>query len=138
MYKILIVDDEPLVARALARAMARQGFEVAVARHAANALFRVRGFAPDVVISDFHVPGMNGLEFMRQIALRAPRAARVLVSGCAEPDSPAIAYAAAEGCRFVRKPWDNKQLAALLRDILERRDAGSDAGGAKHTSPEDG
>jgi len=138
MYKILIVDDEPLVAKALGRAMARQGFEVALAHHAAEALVRVDDFAPDVVISDFNMPGMNGLEFLRQVEIRSPRTVRIILSGCADPHSPVIAGAASDRYRFVRKPWDNKQLAAMLRDILQRRDAGTAAGGAGSSPTGDG
>jgi two-component system NtrC family sensor kinase len=138
MYKILIVDDEPLVAKALGRAMARQGFEVALALEPEEALALLDDFAPDVVISDFNMPGMNGLEFLRQVEVRSPYALRIILSGCADPNSPFVAYAASERCRLVWKPWDNKQLAAMLREMLLRRDGGCDAVGAKGTPAGDG
>jgi DNA-binding response OmpR family regulator len=133
MYKLLVVDDEPLVAKALGRAMTRQGFEVTLARNAADALALVERLAPDVVVSDFNMAGMDGLEFMRRVEVLAPRAVRIILSECADPQSPVVAYAEIERCRLVRKPWDNKQLGAMLRELLLRRDQGSDGGGPEGT-----
>jgi YesN/AraC family two-component response regulator len=128
MYTILIVDDEPLVAKALGRAMSRLGFAVAVAQDPQRAQALVEELSPDVVISDFNMPGMNGLELLRLVETRSPCTVRVILSGCADPHSPIVEYAASDGCLLVRKPWDNKRLAATLHDILRRRGARGDAG----------
>ncbi len=105
--RILIVDDEPGVLRALERLFRRNGHEVRTAAHAADALVDLEEHVPDVVISDFQMSGMSGVELLRQVAARAPLARRVLLSGYAEVDGSIDAL-------FVRKPYDAKELLRLV------------------------
>jgi DNA-binding NtrC family response regulator len=105
--RILIVDDEPGVLRALERLFRRNGHEVRTAAHAAEALASLEEHAPEVVISDFLMAGMTGVEFLRQVAARTPAARRVLLSGYAEVDGQIDAL-------FIRKPYDAKELLRLV------------------------
>ena len=66
--KILIVDDELEVARALAQLMVREGLEPVVAADGPSALRLIQSESPDVLLVDFRLPGMDGME-----VLRAPR-----------------------------------------------------------------
>src|SRR5919198_4577642 len=91
--KILVVDDEPEVAKALRRILTRRGFEVEVAASGEEGLARLERFAPDIVISDYRMPGMKGPEFLDQVRRRASSAVRFLISGQTDVGLPAAAEA---------------------------------------------
>ncbi len=80
--RILLVDDEPDVSRTMKRFLLRHGHVVMCAESAIAALTTLEQFVPDVIISDFHMPGdMNGLALLREVATRYPTVRRVLLSG---------------------------------------------------------
>ena len=106
--RILIVDDEAGVLRALERLFRRNGHEVRTSTDAAAALSSIEEFSPGVVISDFLMAGMSGVEFLDLVAKRVPGARRVLLSGYAEVDGPVDAI-------FIRKPYDAKDLLRVAQ-----------------------
>jgi len=63
--RVLIVDDEIFIVKALAMKFTNSNFTVATARNGREALDRIREEKPDLVITDFQMPVMNGLEFVR-------------------------------------------------------------------------
>lgn len=80
MAKILIVDDDPAVLRALRGYLERGGFTVIEADEAARALELVVGDEPpDAIVSDVRMPGKSGLEFYREVSARAPALRRRVV-----------------------------------------------------------
>jgi len=121
MPKVLIVDDEPGVARALQRTL-RGAFDVQVASCPIAALAMLETFAPDVVISDFKMPGMSGVELLSQVQQRMPLCVRVLLSG--ETDSASMEMSLSRGlvARFLHKPWDD-DLAEVVAGILPKGEA---------------
>ena len=116
MARILIVDDEVHVVGALRRLLRREGFSIEVALNGQEALEKLTTFQADVVISDFRMRGMNGLELLGQVLRIAPRAARVLISGHADLSSgggqPGVIS------HFISKPWDDDRLVADVRALL--------------------
>ena len=116
MARILIVDDEVHVVGALRRLLRREGFSIEVALNGQEALEKLTTFEADVVISDFRMRGMNGLELLGQVLRIAPRAARVLISGHADLSSgggqPGVIS------HFISKPWDDDRLVADVRALL--------------------
>ncbi len=106
--RILIVDDEAGVLRALERLFRRNGHEVRTATSPAEALRALDEFTPGAVISDFLMNGMSGVEFLGQVAKRVPEARRILLSGYAEVDGKIDAV-------FIRKPYDAKDLLRVLQ-----------------------
>ncbi len=104
---VLVVDDEPAIVRALGRLLRRHGHDLRTAGSAAEALRVLEEFTPAVVISDFKMDGLNGLELLRIVADRVPGARRILLSGYAEGvDDPSIT--------FLTKPYDAQALLALV------------------------
>ncbi|NMO22731.1 response regulator [Pyxidicoccus fallax] len=120
MARILIVDDEVHVLGALRRLLRREGFSVEVALSGEEALDKLRTFEADLIISDFRMRGMNGVQLLGQVMNAMPRTVRVLLSGHADlrtgndPQS-------GEGVvsRFFSKPWDNEDLVSEVRSLLE-------------------
>lgn len=101
--RVLLVDDEPGVLRALERLFRRRGHEVRTAPSGPAALALLDEFPPDAVVSDFLMDGMSGVELLRRIAARYPAARRVLLSGFAEVDGPVDGV-------FLHKPYDAQVL----------------------------
>lgn len=114
--KLLIVEDDADFAAALARAMGRRGFEVALAHDAAEAEAEAARFAPSHAVVDLKLPGESGLKVVAHLAAREPAPAIVVLTGYA---SIATAVEAVRlGARhYLAKPADaDEVLAALLRD----------------------
>jgi CheY-like chemotaxis protein len=110
--RVLVVDDEPEVGKALARLLRRAGFEVLVASSGEEALKHLDPFQPDVVLADYRMTGMSGSECLRAVAERRPSAARLLISGYTGSD---VSGAARWAHEFLAKPWDSGELLAAVR-----------------------
>ncbi|MFO7542180.1 MAG: response regulator [Thiobacillus sp.] len=114
--KLLIVEDDADFAAALARAMRKRDFEVALAHDAAEARSVAETFAPSHAVVDLKLPGESGLAVVEHLAARTPAPAIVVLTGYA---SIATAVEAVRlGARhYLAKPADaDEVLAALLRD----------------------
>jgi DNA-binding NtrC family response regulator len=122
MNTILIVDDEVEIARALRRLLRRE-FNVELAHSGAEALQKLEQAPVDLVLSDFRMPNMSGAQLMSEIKNRWPTTARVILSGYADIESMLASVNEGEVCRFLRKPWDDTELLATLRSVLEGHDA---------------
>jgi DNA-binding NtrC family response regulator len=104
---VLIVDDEPSVVGALRRLMRRHGFEVHATTSPREALTLVSAHPPNVVISDFKMPEMNGARLLEEVAVRAPSAVRILLSGQIDLDGTGSSL---DGVEILPKPWDDQRL----------------------------
>lgn len=114
--RILIVDDEIQVAKALRRLLLRDGYAVEVAHSAADGLARFEATRPDVVISDFYMPDRTGYQLVRDILERAPGTVAFLLSGSLE-----VSAEAAGCCEVLWKPWSDPELLARIRERLAAR-----------------
>ena len=121
MARILVVDDEAAILSALRQVLARSGHDVATAASGPEALEKLVPFAPDIVLSDLRMPGMNGAELHTQVRRRWPFALRIILSGFADLASMASAINEGEVCRFISKPWDGPQLVETLERLLGER-----------------
>ena len=65
--RLLVVDDEPNLLRAVAATLRAEGYEVQTARSGAEALLRVAERLPDLIVSDVRMPGMDGYALSRQL-----------------------------------------------------------------------
>jgi CheY-like chemotaxis protein len=114
---VLLVDDEPRILSALARALRREGYELLTAETPAEALRWNETRSIDCVLSDYKMPGMTGLELIERIAARHPRAARLLITGWnTEIDSDALARLGV--ARVLAKPWEDADLKSALRAAI--------------------
>ncbi|TFZ00789.1 response regulator [Ramlibacter henchirensis] len=117
--RILLVEDEFSSAEVLALLLADAGYHVTVAADGRQALSRLEDAAPDLLVTDFMMPGMNGAELVK--ALRAtPRYADLpvlLISGA--PESALRPYKVPYQA-FLRKPF---ALDEFLRAVANLRDA---------------
>ena len=102
---------------ALRRALRREGFAVETADSAAAALQRIDAGPVDAVLSDHKMPGMSGLELLREVAARQPGAARLLITGWPE-EVPSRLRAELGLAALLPKPWEDEALKAALRAAL--------------------
>lgn len=113
--RLLLVDDEPLILKALERAMfMHQGWEVVTARGGAEALAVLATRPIDAVVSDMRMPGMDGATLLCQVLALHPGVVRIVLSGHTELAAAIRAVPVAQ--QFLGKPCDT----ALLVEVLER------------------
>jgi two-component system NtrC family sensor kinase len=110
---ILVVDDDELVRRALERALRSTGYRIYTASGGLQALELLEKHAFIAVISDHLMPGMTGLELMREVKRRFPPCVKIIITGFM-PERVAEALSAGEIDRFMTKPWENAELRSTL------------------------
>ncbi len=111
---ILVVDDEELYRRALERILVRAGHQVATARDAMAALSLVSSQPTDLVLADIRMPGINGLELVRQIHEIAPDLPCIVITGHGSPESSVEALKAG-AYWYLEKPFDQGHLDVVRR-----------------------
>ena len=117
---VLVVDDDERVRRSLHRVLGRMGCTVLEAPEAATAL-EILGREPvQVVVSDYRMPGMDGVEFLRVVKERYPATQRVLLTGQAEASAIEQAVNRSEIFRFIWKPWDDHHLLLTVQDAIDQ------------------
>ena len=112
--RVLIVDDEPLVATALARALRHLGCHVEAHTNPKEALERLGAASPEVVFSDLHMPTMRGTLFLGEVRRVCPEASRGLVSALVD-DVSETEWAMVRPCSVIGKPWTEEELEAALQ-----------------------
>lgn len=117
--RVLLVDDDPTIARALGRLLAVR-FEVRTCDGATAALEALGQHRVDVMVSDYDMPGHTGAWLLREVARRSPTTGRVLVSS---GDVPGIELLLEEGVvhAFVTKSRAVVELSPVLEALLRRR-----------------
>ena len=116
--RVLLVDDEELVLSALRRTLRREPYEIEVATNGTRALERL-GLDPpfDLVISDYKMPGMTGLELLTRVRSTSGETRRILLSGWVSELSK-VEIAAAGLHATLSKPWDDAELKSTIRQAL--------------------
>lgn len=125
MKRILIVDDETHVLSALARSLrAHKGdaLEFETFSDPYEALKRCSVVEFDVVISDFNMPSITGVEMLAALKEVAPATVRVMLSAATEFKTVSSAINEAEVFRYIAKPWNTEQLLADLEAALAQRE----------------
>jgi two-component system KDP operon response regulator KdpE len=119
--RILVVDDEPQLCRALRSTLSALGFVVADAASGEAALERVREEKFDLILLDINLPGFNGLETCRAIRARSDVSILMLTVRDRSEDKIEALDAGADG--YVTKPFDVNELLARIRAALRRASA---------------
>jgi DNA-binding response OmpR family regulator len=121
MPRILVIDDDPTVTSVLKRGLAYEGFQVDVAATGTQGLTIARDHAPDLVILDVMMPGLDGFQVLSR--LRAADAALPVMMLTAR-DGPADQVRGLEGGAddYVVKPFTLDVLSARVKALLRRRE----------------
>jgi len=122
--RILVIDDEAHIRRAVERALAARGYEVDAAEDGADALDRAALAPPDLVILDLNMPGVDGLEVTRR--LRSWSAVPILILSVREEEPDKIAALDLGADDYLTKPFGVGELLARVRALLRRAEAVGD------------
>lgn len=111
--KILIVDDEEIIVRLLSMSLRSDGYETVTAFNGEQGLEKFRSEAPDIVVTDIKMPGMDGLELLKKIKEINVETEVIIVTGHGDIDSTitALQYGASD---FINKPVRDEALAIAL------------------------
>ncbi len=118
MIKILVVDDEEGVRISLKKVLQRDGYEIVLAENGMEAIDFVRNHINEIdfVISDFKMPGLDGLETLTEIGKINPEIIRVILTGYATLDR-AIDSVNSDIDGFLTKPFDNNEIRLKIKEF---------------------
>jgi DNA-binding NtrC family response regulator len=111
---VLVVDDEELYRSALERILARVGYHVLTARDATEALAIVSSQPVDLVLCDVKMPGINGLELVRQIRDLTPDLPCIVITGYSSAENSVEALRAG-AFWYLEKPFEQERLDVIRR-----------------------
>jgi two-component system KDP operon response regulator KdpE len=120
MTRVLVIDDEPQILRALRRSLEAQDYEVATAADAEEGLASAAARTPNLVVLDLGLPDLEGTEVIRR--LRAWTDVPVIVLSVREGRADKIEALDAGADDYVTKPFDVEELLARMRAALRRTD----------------
>lgn len=118
--RILVVDDEKKILRAVERLFFEDKYDVMTASSAKDGLSILSDMMPvQVVISDYRMPEMNGIEFLKHVNRRWPDVVKVILSGY--EDSGKVIPFIDEGKidKLILKPWNNNELRVSIANAVE-------------------
>lgn len=117
----MLVDDEQMVLTSLEAFLTLESdFQVHTFLSPEEALRHIEVKPVDVIVSDYLMPKMNGMQFLTKTREYQPEAARVLLTGHADKQSAITAINAVALFQYLEKPWDNAQLLLVLKAAIER------------------
>ena len=120
-YCIVIVDDESMVTSSLSALLQLEDFKIPIVYNSPiEALDFIRKNKVDLVISDFLMPEMNGLQFLREVKSCNPGTTLILLTGYADKESAIKAINDIGLYRYIEKPWDSDDLVLCIKNGLER------------------
>jgi DNA-binding NtrC family response regulator len=118
--RILVVDDEVNARTALAELLRDEGYAVETAADGFKALPKLEEFAPDMLVTDLRMPGMDGLQLMKKAHERDPDCAVIVVTAYGAIDTAVTAMR--EGAAdYVTKPVNVEELVIVMERALDRR-----------------
>lgn len=117
--RILVIDDEPQIRRALQTALTAHGYTVETAENGSLGLAAVATWSPDVVVLDLVMPGLDGFEVLRQMRPWSDVPVIVLSARGQEPDKVNALDQGADD--YLTKPFGMAELLARLRVVLRRQ-----------------
>jgi response regulator RpfG family c-di-GMP phosphodiesterase len=126
--RILVVDDEEGIRSLLEASLQTAGYAVKVAEDAPRALEHLRTEEFAVVITDYKMDPMNGLEFLKAVCDIQPQCSRIMMSAFADVDLMTSAIGEGKISRFLIKPWVRNELLKAVHEAYQRyRDACQEA-----------
>jgi two-component system, probable response regulator PhcQ len=122
MTTIAFIDDELNVLNAITRMLRKSGWKLLVFTSPEEAIQELK-FVEDlnIVVSDYRMPGMDGVTLLNTIKSFHPKALRIILSGHADLQTVLLAVNQAEIYRFITKPWVDEELLITLQKAVEHQ-----------------
>ena len=125
--RILLVDDDELIRDSLSLAFKNRGCHLSVHESAEEALKTLRTAHFDIIISDFKLPGIDGLTFLKSVALTSPDSISILITAYRE--NGIVSEALRSGIHdFIEKPFSPRKLIAAVHHLTTNRQIDSISG----------
>ncbi|MEF8832278.1 MAG: response regulator [Candidatus Thermoplasmatota archaeon] len=124
-FKILIAEDENSVRKSLRMTLERAedfSAEIETASDGEEALKKVEEKKYDLVLSDHKMPGMTGVELLKNVMKIRPKAIRILITGYRDLNIAKEAINEASVHEYIEKPWENEELRATVHRKLKRKE----------------
>jgi DNA-binding NtrC family response regulator len=118
--RILIVDDEAVICKYLQRSLRQDGFDVAYRLDGASALEELRRTPYSILVADIRMPGMNGIELLREARAHVPQTSVIMVTahGSIESAVEAMKLGASD---YVTKPFQAEEFRLVVEKVLNQR-----------------
>ena len=121
LKRLLVVDDEPNLLRAVEAVLRGEGFEITTARSGREALVAVAGSLPDLIVSDVRMPGMDGFQLARKLRASTHSALVPIVFLTAKDETEDRIEGFQSGVDvYLTKPFEPDELVAVIKSVLAR------------------
>jgi len=123
-FKILIVDDETDVLNSLRWILESADefkCDITTASDAVTALAELEQKEFDLIMSDYKMPGMNGIELLTEVKGKYPKMVRILITGFSDIHIAKDAINKADVHTYFEKPWENDELTLTIHEALKRK-----------------
>jgi DNA-binding NtrC family response regulator len=118
---VVVVDDEEMVSTALRTFLELETpYEIRDYTSPRKALESLTESPADVVVADFMMPDLDGVQFLREVRAQWPQTSRILLTGYADVQNAIRAINEAGLYYYLQKPWDNEHLKLVVRNGVER------------------
>ena len=118
---LLIVDDEPLVCESLKEMLTMEGYRVDAVLNGQAALEKLQEGEYHLVLSDIRMPGLNGIELLKELKGRCPDTAIIFITGHGHIDG-AVEAIKLGAYDYITKPIDDVRLKLTIAHALEQKD----------------
>ncbi|MCH8021228.1 SpoIIE family protein phosphatase [candidate division KSB1 bacterium] len=119
---VMVVDDEEMVTKTLAAYLALEtDYQVVTFTSPQEALKSLKQKPVDIVISDFLMPDMDGIQFFAEVKKLYPDVTRILLTGYADKENAIKAINQVGIYQYIEKPWDNEGLKMVIRNGIQSK-----------------
>lgn len=119
---VVIVDDEEIVLTSLSSLLSLEtDYEVKTFLSSEEALKYIKNEDTDLVISDYLMPGMDGITFLGEVRKLKPEIPRIILTGYADKENAIKAINEVGLFQYIEKPWNNDDILIVLRNGLEKQ-----------------
>ena len=125
---ILVVEDEPTIADAIASRLRSEGFQVEIAVDGPSAVDQCAALAPDLVVLDLNLPGFDGIEVCRRI--HTFRRVPVVMLTARDDETDMLVGLGVGADDYLTKPFSPRELVARIKAVLRRAQSAGAAAGA--------
>lgn len=118
---ILIVDDEEKIIKSITRTLIDEGYIILGALSGEEGLSKLKNHEVDLVISDYKMPGMDGLEFLKAVRIDYSHTLTIMLTAYGDIDTAIKAINEVGVYKFILKPWNEEDLRITIKRALELR-----------------
>ncbi|MEW5757792.1 MAG: response regulator [Pseudomonadota bacterium] len=121
MARILVVDDDPQIRNLVQQILLRANHQIVLAENGAAALALCKQEAPDLVVTDMMMGGMNGIDFICALGREYPGLRAIAISGANQSADYYLAVAKLIGAlKILKKPFTRDELLGAVEEVLQR------------------